>query len=66
MINAINTTLDCRPKGFDCVDVGNATDILFGSVLDYFMGISEPFNMIVTGKFIGKDYSFTLFSNFSL
>ena len=63
VVNTINTTLDCAPKRLDRVDVGNATNILLGGVLDNLMGISKLFNLIVAGKFIGKDDCLILFSN---
>jgi len=63
VINAVNATLDSAPKGFHSVDMGNATNILLGGVLDYFMGIAQPFNLIVAGKLIGKDNGFVFSGN---
>src|SRR5271157_3446372 len=63
VIDTINTTLDCRPKSFDCVDVGITADILLSSVLDNLMGISQSFNTVIAGKFIRKDDCLILFGN---
>lgn len=65
MINTVNPTLDIAPERFNSVDVGNPTDILLGRVLDYLVGISERFNVVIARKFIGKDNCLILFSNLS-
>lgn len=55
MIDTINATLNCAPKGFDCVDVGIASDILLGCVLDDFVGVSQLGNMIVARQLVSED-----------
>lgn len=55
VIDAVNATLDCAPKGFNCIDVGDTGDILFSGMLHYFMGISEFSDLIVALQFIGED-----------
>ncbi|MBA7665764.1 hypothetical protein ES703_73838 [subsurface metagenome] len=63
VINAVNTTFDVAPKGFHSVDVSDARDILLGSVLDYFVGVSKFLNLIVTGKFVSEDDGLVFFSD---
>ena len=61
MINAVNTTLDCRPQSLTGINVGDTGDVLLGGVLDNGMGVSEFLNPVVAGQFIGKDDGFIFF-----
>lgn len=58
MINSVNTTLDCSPQRFHRVDVDNATNILFGRMLDYFVSITKSFNVIIARQFVSIDHCF--------
>ncbi len=65
MIDAIYATLDCRPQSLTGIDVGNPTHILFGSMLDYLVGIAKFLNPIIAMEFIRKNNSLIQFGNLS-
>ena len=65
MIDAINATLNCTPKGLDSVDVSDTRDVLPGRMLDNLMSISKPRNPIITGELIREYYGLVGFGNIS-
>jgi len=55
MIDAIDTTLDQRPKALDGVDVIDTINVDALAMLDNAVTVSELLNVIISGKFIGMD-----------
>ena len=47
MVHAIDPALDRAPQGFASIDVGVASDVLLGGVLDDFMGVAQLLDPVV-------------------